>query len=59
MPPVRLAVPEKRIRLTLFFAFFDRCGKTVLASSATGGASTLFPSRGRLLRKEIGTWQRT
>ncbi len=40
---VRLAVPEKTFGLALILGFFDRCGKTVLASSATGGASPLFP----------------
>ena len=29
---VRLAVPEKRIGLTLFLAFFDRCGNSGFAS---------------------------
>ena len=48
--PIHLAVPEKCCRLTLSFAFFDRCGKGALALSAPGGARTPFPrARGRLL----------
>jgi hypothetical protein len=45
---VPLAVPEKRCGLTLSLAFFDRCGKSALASSATGGASPLSPLQGSL-----------
>ena len=49
-PPIHLAVPEKCCRLTLSFAFFDRCGKGALALSAPGGARTPFPrARRRLL----------
>ncbi len=49
--PVRLAVPEKRIRLTLLFAFFDRCGKSVcpverLAANAVGGPWRSRPANG-------------
>ena len=39
----RLAVPEKRCGLTLFLAFFDRCGNSVFALSATGSAKPQFP----------------
>ncbi len=45
--PGRLAVPEKCFGLTLILAFFDRCGKPRLASSATGGASLAFSRKGR------------
>ena len=45
-PPVHLAVPEKCCGLTFFLAFFDRCGKSAIASSATGSAMALFPVRG-------------
>ena len=31
--------------LRLFLAFFDRCGKSAIASSATGSAMALFPMR--------------
>ena len=55
-PPVHLAVPEKCCGLTFFLAFFDRCGKSAIASSATGSAMALFPLRGegfgRLNREE-------
>ena len=40
---IHLAVPEKYFGLMLFLAFFDRCGKPRLASSAPGGASLAFP----------------
>ena len=50
-PPIHLAVPEKCCRLTLSFAFFDRCGKGALALSAPGGARTPFPrARGGFCR---------
>ena len=39
----RLAVPEKRCGLTLFLAFFDRCGNSAFALSATGSAKPQFP----------------
>ena len=55
-PPVHLAVPEKSCGLTFFLAFFDRCGKSAIVSSATGSAMALFPVRGEgigeLNRKE-------
>ena len=47
----RLAVPEKRCGLTLFLAFFDRCGNSVFALSATGSAKPQFPL-GRGAQKE-------
>ena len=34
----RLAVPEKCFGLSLFLAFFDRCGNHCFAFSATGSA---------------------
>ena len=39
---LHLAVPEKRCGLTLILAFFDRCGYSWLALSATGSASPQF-----------------
>jgi hypothetical protein len=39
-------VPEKCFRLTLTFAFFDRCGNSGFASSATGSAKPQFPFQG-------------
>jgi hypothetical protein len=39
---LHLAVPEKRCGLTLILAFFDRCGNSWLAFSATGSASPQF-----------------
>ncbi len=39
----RLAVPEKRCRLSLIFAFFDRCGNSRFPFSATGGGNPQFP----------------
>ena len=44
----RLAVPEKHFGFTLILVFSDRCGKSVLPSSATGSGSTLSSSRRRL-----------
>ena len=43
---VHLAVPEKCCGLTLFLAFFDRCGKGTSPSSATGGGLVPFPLPG-------------
>jgi hypothetical protein len=40
---VRFAVPEKRFRLSLIFAFFDRCRNCGFAFSATGSAKPQFP----------------
>ena len=51
----RLAVPEKRIGLTLTLAFFDRCGNCVFASSATGSAKSQFPLGGGA-NKEVMVW---
>ncbi len=39
----RLAVPEKCCGLSLFLAFFDRCGNSVLPFSATGSGRPEFP----------------
>ena len=39
----RLAVPEKRGGLTLFLAFFDRCGNSAPPFSAAGSGGALFP----------------
>jgi hypothetical protein len=44
-------VPEKRIRLSLIFAFFDRCGNPGFAFSAAGSAKPQFPL-GRGANKE-------
>ena len=46
---VHLAVPEKCCGLTLFLAFFDRCGKGTSPSSATGGGLVPFPLPGPTL----------
>ena len=40
---IHLAVPEKCVGLPLILAFFDRCGNSGFASSATGGAKPQFP----------------
>ena len=49
MTPIHLAVPEKRCGLTLFLAFFDRCGNCRLPSSATGSGSLQFHRARRVL----------
>ena len=46
---IHLAVPEKCCGLTLFLAFFDRCGKGTSPSSATGGGLVPFPLPGPTL----------
>ena len=45
-----LAVPGKHFGLALILVFSDRCGKSAIASSATGSAMTLFPRWGKHIR---------
>ena len=45
--PLRLAVPENPIGLSLILGIFDRCGNSGFASPATGSAKPQFPDAGR------------